>query len=1448
MASVAEESVSTPVGPEAARLELVVREVDRPGGPIEHDVEVTHQSPSATVGDLVDAVTALLARDRAVVERAEIDGQPVGLDQSLRSSGLRRGSVLALRGPVVGADEGGATAGETAGETGPRPMHAGPTRVLLRTVAGPDAGREIELAPGAHVVGRARAVDLALDDPAVSGRQAVLCVGPDCGVTVTDLCSPRPTRAGGQVVDRETPLPPGLPLTIGGSVLQVVAVDPDGRCPDGRTPDPRRGHGGSAAGWTVALHRPPPAPAPLPVPPVRLPDPAPPPPAPPSPAGAAIVVTLTGGAVVSLLLHQPAFLILSSIGALGTLATALWPRLRRRVRRRSECDRTRAAAAAVAAAVETHQSAVAARLRTDALELPAAVACARLAGPALWARRADDPCAFAAAVGRGDRWQPPPVESGGDAVPDEWWAVVEAAGALRDVPVTVDLGPGAVVGVVGPHAVARPLLRSLVLQLTVAHGPADLLVAAVTAPGSPELGWLRWLPHSRDPASGDRLVATGGELSSALAGRDRSGGPHRPHLVLVVDDPTLVAARNAPVRELLVADRSSAALVAADTVASLPSICDVVIEARPDGTAAVHRPGRAELGEHVIAAGASTATARVVALALARWHDPEQAAPGAGLPTSVPLTSLLPAGCATDPEVLRRGWAAASADPPLRARLAVAADGPIELDLVRDGPHMLVAGTTGAGKSELLRSLVAGLAVATPPDHLAFVLVDYKGGAAFDACARLPHVAGVVTDLDERLAERALRSLHAELRRREQLLRAAGAADLSAYRAGTEATPIPRLVVVVDELATLAQDLPEFVPSLVGVAQRGRSLGVHLVLATQRPAGAVSDDVRANTNLRIALRVQDAADSIDVVGVPDAASLPRHRPGRAVLRFGPGECAAAQIATITGRASEDGPAVTVAPLDGLAPSAADRPGAAGPSALEVLVDAVVAADGRPGDRHRPWLPPLPPTLRSEDLPDGAAGLLDDPDRQAQRTWRWDRSAGHLLCIGAAGGGGASALSTTVLAAATAVPPSELHIYVVDSGGLPEELADLPHVGAVIARTDDEQVARLVDRLATRLDGRPSDGAPPVLLVVDGLPAWRQVVAERLGGEVADRLDRVLVEGPAAGVVVAATAERPGALPLAVSGAVSERLVFRLGDPADALLVGLRPAAVADLPSGRAVLAGCGLDVQIGEIEDLPGAVARVAAAWASDPGGQPASPIDQLPKHVAVRHLPEPSLERATLEAGGREIWSLPIGLDGRTLDVCRVHLHPGEDLLVAGTARSGRSSALVLLARQVRAADPTARVVTVTPRRSPLRALDWPEHVTTADELAEALSAPRAVGADDAARTVLLVDDAELVDDPSSTLLRLVSGGCAELAVVAAGRVDALRSAYGHWTQVLRRQRRGLLLRPTSDLDGDVLGVSLPRRESVAPAPGRGYLVFDGGCALVQLAWPDRAWNGRAD
>ena len=230
---------------------------------------------------------------------------------------------------------------------------------------------------------------------------------------------------------------------------------------------------------------------------------------------------------------------------------------------------------------------------------------------------------------------------------------------------------------------------------------------------------------------------------------------------------------------------------------------------------------------------------------------------------------------------------------------------PFVLDVRQDGPHALVAGTTGAGKSEFLQSLVVGLATMHSPERVTFLLVDYKGGAAFKECVALPHTVGMVTDLDRNEVRRALISLNAELHHRELLLQKADAKDLiEMERKGHPDTP-PSLLIVVDEFAALAKEVPEFVDGVVDVALRGRSLGLHLVLATQRPAGVITGQIRANTNLRIALRMAADDESADVVGSPVAAAIERRLPGRAVARIGPQELVPFQSAYVGGHTMAD---------------------------------------------------------------------------------------------------------------------------------------------------------------------------------------------------------------------------------------------------------------------------------------------------------------------------------------------------------------------------------------------------------------------------------------------------------------------------------------------------------------------------------------------------------------
>src|SRR5690606_35205598 len=204
------------------------------------------------------------------------------------------------------------------------------------------------------------------------------------------------------------------------------------------------------------------------------------------------------------------------------------------------------------------------------------------------------------------------------------------------------------------------------------------------------------------------------------------------------------------------------------------------------------------------------------------------------------------------------------------------------------GPHALVGGTTGAGKSEFLQAWVLGLAAEYSPDRVSFLFVDYKGGSAFADCVLLPHCVGLVTDLSPHLVRRALTSLRAELHHRERLFNRKKVKDLIELEKRGDPEAPPALVIVIDEFAALVSDVPEFVDGVVDVAQRGRSLGIHLIMATQRPAGVIKDNLRANTNLRVALRMADEVDSDDVIGSKLAGGFDPGIPGRAAAKTGPG--------------------------------------------------------------------------------------------------------------------------------------------------------------------------------------------------------------------------------------------------------------------------------------------------------------------------------------------------------------------------------------------------------------------------------------------------------------------------------------------------------------------------------------------------------------------------------
>ncbi|MEV0196933.1 FtsK/SpoIIIE domain-containing protein [Nonomuraea sp. NPDC050691] len=500
----------------------------------------------------------------------------------------------------------------------------------------------------------------------------------------------------------------------------------------------------------------------------------------------------------------------------------------------------------------------------------------------------------------------------------------------RAVPVALAMRRLGVAGITGPRDAATGLAGWLVGQAATLHSPRDLAVVVLSSRGDGERrwGWVRWLPHcaprggedcvalvGTDPESAARRVAELAaliderqntaipELGKIPTGWDDLGGPERPVFSTYDDRPYDVlvlldgaqALRGLPgmPQVLRQGPRAGVFTLAIDEDQRLlPEECATAAACGTDGYVRLRGGGLDVIGP-VLADLVSPTWCDRLARALAPIRDVSRDDPAGNLPAAARLLDLLGLATPTGQAVAAR-WRGRGST---RAMIGIGPEGPFAVDLALDGPHGLIAGTTGAGKSELLQTLICSLAVVNRPDQLTFVLIDYKGGAAFKECVRLPHTVGMVSDLDGHLTQRALDSLAAELRRRERLLLAAGAKDIDDYTGD----PLPRLVLIIDEFAALVAELPDFVTGLVDIARRGRSLGIHLMLATQRPAGVVTADIQANTSLRIALRVTEPMESSDVIDMPDAAHISKTTPGRCYVKSGAGAATAVQTARVGGR-------------------------------------------------------------------------------------------------------------------------------------------------------------------------------------------------------------------------------------------------------------------------------------------------------------------------------------------------------------------------------------------------------------------------------------------------------------------------------------------------------------------------------------------------------------------
>ncbi len=1348
----------------------------------------------------------------------------------------------------------------------------GPPLVELVAGGGPCAGQRWELGRGAYTLGRDPSADIQIDDPSISRHHLDVTVDEN-GVTVVDAGS-----ANGTAIDGRALAPEHLhavreqdELELGRTMLRaralVASLEPDLRLRDGR----------------LDFNRPPR----VRKPPEPLERELPPPPSPGRKARlplAASLLPLAAGLLLFFLLDSPVMLAIAGLSPLMAIGSYLGDRRggRRTFAKASEEFREH-----VAAAIAELDRGLAGETAERRAELPDAgslIAGVRELAPTLWERRPDDSDFLVLRVGVADLPARCSVTigRGGDA---ELRAEAEAQLAERalvpSVPVPVELTKVGAVGLTGDERATAGLARWMVAQAAILHSPDDLIIAAALAEeAAAEWQWLKWLPHLRldrlglliPPVAVGREAATEmlSELSEMLrlrAERRRvgeSGTRGQARVMLLLDerlgiDRSLLRAVLSDAAELGVA-----AIWLGRDVRDLPGQVGAIVQTAADR--AVLDLTDVDSGtrvEDVSADSLSLDLALEASRLLAPLRDVSERGRSADIPRRAGLLeilSLLPPSAAA----LRERWEASAGA--LRAVVGVGAEGPLSVDLRTEGPHALIAGTTGSGKSELLRTFVASAAATLPPDRLAFLLVDYKGGAAFAPCAALPHVVDVVSDLDEHMAERALVSLEAELKRRERTLADHGAKDLvELQRRHPDAAP-PVLVIAVDEFAKLREEIPEFVDGVVDIAQRGRSLGVHMVLAAQTLRNAFTPAIRANTNLRIALRVADDAESEDVIGSPLAGRIPSGEGslGRAFVRTGSGDAELRELQTayVSGRsAADEGLELRVLPfgltdlgqLIGSGPDSADSDA---DNDLTALAEAARQAQAEIGltSPPPPWLPMLPDVLGLDQLepaeaaPGAAAlGVVDVPQLQQQVPLTVDlESAGHVAVFGSGGSGKTTFLTSTALALAGTADPERLCIYGLDAGGGHlAPLAGLPHCGAVVSVEDEERVERLFRELLGRIDRRvaarrvageassAADGQLTVLLL-DDVGSFAQQYDRPGSGSAYESLQRVLSSGRNASVHVVLSASRRGDLPAALAAHVGGRFVLRLPTEDDMRGLGLDAKAIrgAKLPPGR----GFTQDSQEFQVAvpvegEEPLALAEAVTRLPGD-GSVAVRPIEVLPGRVG-----RDSLGRA------ESVAALPLGVGEADLGVTTVDLSEMH-LLVAGPYRSGRSTALATIATGVREAEPRAALHLLAPRRSPLRELGfWDSVATSAEACAgkiESLLREAEDGTLESRPTFLVIDDGGELAEATviSNLERLVRvGRDSRLRVIASVESAAARGIGVGWIRELRREGHGLLLQPDLAAEGDLLGARLPRRVAAPLVPGRGFLVRSGEAELVQVA-----------
>lgn len=900
---------------------------------------------------------------------------------------------------------------------------------------------------------------------------------------------------------------------------------------------------------------------------------------------------------------------------------------------------------------------------------------------------------------------------------------------VSNVPITVNLVTTEICGIAGERDKTAELIKLMLLQLVTHHGYDDVRVIVLAAEEELEKwDWLKFVPHLWDDGFNIRFLLCGkaiahqtlSEIYGALKEREMrslSGGG-LPHYLFIVEDAFLL--ENELISKYLYngsAQLGVSTLFIAKNSAYLPMNCKTVIHLngksgemadRLTGEKIVFTPDQADIKD-----------LDLVARKLAPLRIKNSSA-NFSLPSSITLMDMLQTEKVSEVNVILN-WTRNKTYMGMSVPIGVRAGGEaLHLDMHETGfgPHGLVAGTTGSGKSELLQSIIVSQAAHYHPHDIAFVLIDYKGGGMADVFKGMPHLVGTITNLDGNQTTRALLSIKSELMRRQRVFSEYGVNNIDKYQklffsknVKGNMPAIPHLIMIADEFAELKQDQPDFMKELVSTARVGRSLGVHLILATQKPAGVVDDQIWSNSKFKICLKVQDEADSKDVIKRPDAAMI--KEPGRAYIQVGNDEIFELFQSAYSGadydpkgelqkqenkpkriyKVALNGRSEQIFPLE--EEKIAKNESA---SQLHAMVEYIAETAKQYGisPLKGPWLPPLPEVVYLDSLlansyADGSwpqqqrllsvpVGIMDDPRGQRQEALEIDfASEGNLFVYGTPGTGKTVFLKTLCISMALMYPPDEVNIYLMDFGGSSlKAMEKLPHVGGVMTLEQEDKIDqfmrflfRVMEERRTLFENTGSEGFSDYRRSGRKLPAFVVMVDNYFAlSETYEEFDAQMVllarEGFKYGIYMVATATNSALVRYKFSVNFKMAISFQMTEKSEYDSIvgrteGLEPAKV----TGRGLVRGkppLEFQTSLPEYERITTELIleRMEALNLSG-----AIPIPVMPSTIDLRQL-------------NHDTEQLAIGLANHNLQPVFIDLLATPVLMVAGEAMSGKSTLLV--------------------------------------------------------------------------------------------------------------------------------------------------------------------------